>query len=90
MWKSIPCDHICLGFCDISNLVEVKRTFKRTVKTLVKELSAFERLHSCSGYCEPPPIPFVNHKGKESNSDWLPDQWDQRSVLGHAWIYKEK
>ena len=28
--------------------------------------------------------PFVNHKGKDVNSDWLADQWDERSVLGHA------
>ena len=32
--------------------------------------------------------PFVNHKGKDINSDWLPDQWDERSVLGHAQIHK--
>ena len=28
--------------------------------------------------------PFVNHKGKDVNSHWLADQWDERSVLGHA------
>ena len=28
--------------------------------------------------------PFVNHKRKDVNSDWLADQWDERSVLGHA------
>ena len=28
--------------------------------------------------------PFVNHKGKDVNTDWLADQWDERSVLGHA------
>ena len=28
--------------------------------------------------------PFVNHKGKDINSDWLADQWDERSGLGHA------
>ena len=32
--------------------------------------------------------PFVNHKGKHVNSDWLADQWDERSVLGHARIHK--
>ena len=34
--------------------------------------------------------PFVNHKGKSLNSDWLADQWDERRVLGHAQIYKER
>jgi hypothetical protein len=28
--------------------------------------------------------PFVNHNGKDVNSDWLADQSDERSVLGHA------
>ena len=28
--------------------------------------------------------PFVNYKGKDVNSDWLADQWDERSVSGHA------
>ena len=35
--------------------------------------------------------PFVNDKGKDVNSDWLlipPDQWDERSVLGHARVNK--
>ena len=32
--------------------------------------------------------PFVNHKGKDVNSDWLAGQWDERSVLGHARINK--
>ena len=32
--------------------------------------------------------PFVNHKGKDVNSDWFTDQWDERSVLGHARINK--
>ena len=26
----------------------------------------------------------MNDKGKDANSDWLADQWDERSVLGHA------
>ena len=30
----------------------------------------------------------MNHKGKDVNSDWLADQWDERSVLGHARINK--
>ena len=34
--------------------------------------------------------PFVNHKRKDVNCDWLTDQWDERSVLGHAQIYKER
>ena len=34
--------------------------------------------------------PFVNHKGKDVNSDWLADQWDDQSVLEHAQIYKGK
>ena len=33
--------------------------------------------------------PFVNHKGKDVNSDWFADQWDERSVLGHAQVHKE-
>ena len=33
---------------------------------------------------------LVNYKGKGVNSDWLPDQWDERSVLGHAQFYKGK
>ena len=32
--------------------------------------------------------PFVNHKGKDVNSDWFADQWDERSVLGHAQFHK--
>ena len=32
--------------------------------------------------------PFVNHKGNDVNSDWLADQWDERSVLGHALFHK--
>ena len=32
--------------------------------------------------------PFVNHKGSDVNSDWLTDQWDERSVLGHAQFHK--
>ena len=32
--------------------------------------------------------PFVNDKGKDVNSDWLADQWDERSVLGHARVNK--
>ena len=30
----------------------------------------------------------MNHKGDEGNSDWLADQWDERSVLGHARVNK--
>ena len=30
----------------------------------------------------------MNHKGKDANSDWLANQWDERSVLGHARINK--
>ena len=26
--------------------------------------------------------PFVKHKGKDVNSDWLADQWDERNVFG--------
>ena len=33
-------------------------------------------------------LPFVNHKGKDLNSDWLADQWDERSILGHAQFHK--
>ena len=32
--------------------------------------------------------PFVNHKGNDVKSDWLADQWDERSVLGHAQFHK--
>ena len=32
--------------------------------------------------------PLVNHKGKDINSDWFADQWDERSVLGHARFHK--
>ena len=32
--------------------------------------------------------PFVNHKGKDVISDWFADQWDERSVLGHAQFHK--
>ena len=32
--------------------------------------------------------PFVNHKGNDVNSDWLADQWDERSLLGHAQFHK--
>ena len=30
----------------------------------------------------------MNDKGKDVNSDWLDDQWDERSVLGHARVNK--
>ena len=32
----------------------------------------------------------MNEKGKDVNSDWLADQWDERSVLGHVRINKGK
>ena len=32
--------------------------------------------------------PFVNHKWNDVSSDWLPDQWDEGSVLGQAQIHK--
>ena len=32
--------------------------------------------------------PFVNDKGNDVNSDWLADQWDERSVLRHARVNK--
>ena len=32
--------------------------------------------------------PFVNDKGKDVKSDWLANQWDERSVLGHARVNK--
>ena len=32
--------------------------------------------------------PFVNHKEKDVNSDWLADQYNEPSILGHAQIYK--
>ena len=32
--------------------------------------------------------PFINHKGNEVNSDWLANQWDKRSGLGHAQYHK--
>ena len=35
-------------------------------------------------------LPFVNHKRKEVNAGWLADQWDERSILGHAQIDKGK
>ena len=34
--------------------------------------------------------PFVNHKGKDVNSDRTADQWDEWSILGHAQINKGK
>ena len=27
---------------------------------------------------------MVNHKGKDVNSDWLADQWEERSILEHV------
>ena len=30
----------------------------------------------------------MNDKGKDVNSDWLADQCDERSVLGHARVNK--
>ena len=35
-----------------------------------------------------PIVHFVNQRGKEVNSDWLTDQWDERSVLGHVQCHK--
>ena len=34
--------------------------------------------------------PFVDNSAKDVNSDWLADQWDERSVLGHVRIHKRK
>ena len=34
--------------------------------------------------------PFVKDKGKDVNSDWFADQWDERSVLGHARVNKRR
>ena len=33
-------------------------------------------------------LPFVFQKGNDVNSDWLADQWDERSVFGHAQFHK--
>ena len=33
---------------------------------------------------------FVNDNGKDINSDWLTDRWDERSALGHTRIHKRK
>ena len=35
----------------------------------------------CSGYCEFP---------SKEKTDWLADQWDERSVLRHAQFFKER
>ena len=32
--------------------------------------------------------PFCASQTKRRNSDWLADQWDEPSVLGHAQIHK--
>ena len=32
--------------------------------------------------------PFVNHKGKDANSNWLADQWDEQSILRHMQFHK--
>ena len=32
--------------------------------------------------------PLANRNGKDINSDWLTDQWDEQSVLGHVQIHK--
>ena len=34
--------------------------------------------------------PLVNHKGNDVNSDWLADQWDERSVLGYVQFHKRR
>ena len=34
--------------------------------------------------------PFVNHTGKDVNFDWPADQYDERSVLGHAETEKRR
>ena len=34
--------------------------------------------------------PLVNDKGKDVNSDWLADQWEERSSLRHAQFHKER
>ena len=52
----------------------------------VKNISSFN--HSVSLFGILRISPFVNHKGKDVNSDCLADQWDERSVLGHAQIHK--
>ena len=33
-------------------------------------------------------LPFCKSQRKDVNSDWFVDQWDERSVLGHARINK--
>ena len=33
-------------------------------------------------------LPFINYKGKDVNSDWLADQWDEQSALGLAQFHK--
>ena len=33
--------------------------------------------------------PFVNDKGKDVNSDWLADQWDERRFWGMRELTKE-
>ena len=32
--------------------------------------------------------PFSKSKGKGVGSDWLADQWEERSVLGHAQFHQ--
>ena len=32
--------------------------------------------------------PFCKSQSKDVNSDWLADEWNERSVLGHAQIHK--
>ena len=34
--------------------------------------------------------PFVNHEGKDVNSDWLAGQSEDGSVLGHAQFHKAR
>ena len=34
--------------------------------------------------------PFVNNKGKDVNSDWFAEKWEERSVLRHAQIHKRR
>ena len=45
---------------------------------MISKLTLFEKLRIS---------PFINHKGKDANSDWLADQWDERRVLGHAQLH---
>ena len=80
----------CSGYCEFSLFVTLGTSKQGTaICTRTRFWSHCTRLSIFFlGRVWYPGYPFVNHKGKDVNSDWLADQLDERSILGQAQLHK--